>query len=81
MKFIWQRPRTFVVAAVAIAAAAAAVAIGGRPQVVTEPLLGAEWECSRTAFLVTSCSPSNERIKQRAGSVGASHANIIRPSS
>jgi hypothetical protein len=55
MKFIWQRSRTLAIAAVAMAAAGAAVAVG-RPHAVSEPLLGPEWQCSRTAFLVTTCS-------------------------
>ena len=63
MRFIWQRSRTLVIAAVAMVAAGAAVAVG-RPHAVSEPLLGPEWQCSRTAFLVTICSLSSERTKQ-----------------
>jgi hypothetical protein len=73
MRFIWQRSRTLVIAAVAMVAAGAAVAVG-RPHTVSEPLLGPEWQCSRTAFLVTTCSLSSERTKQRATAVSASHA-------
>ena len=58
MKFIWQRSRTFAIAAVAMEAAGAAVAVG-RPHMVSEPLLAMEWQCSRTA-LVTICSQSRE---------------------
>jgi hypothetical protein len=61
MKFIWQRPRTLAIAVVTMIAAGAAVAVGG-PQEVSEPFIGAEWQCSRTAFLVTICSRSSERI-------------------
>ena len=60
MKFIWRRRRTLAIAAVAMAAGAALFA--GRPHVVYEPLLGAEWQCTRTAFLVTTCSHSGEKI-------------------
>ncbi len=62
MKFIWQRSRTLAIAAVAMVAAGAAVAVG-RPHVVSEPLLGTEWQCSRAAFLVTTCSQSSARTK------------------
>jgi hypothetical protein len=30
-----------------------------RPQPVESGLLGAEWSCSRTAFVLTSCSPAS----------------------
>jgi hypothetical protein len=73
MRFIWQRSRTLAIAAVAMVAAGAAIAVG-RPHAVSEPLLGPEWQCSRTAFLVTTCSLSSERTKQRAIAVSASHA-------
>ena len=62
MKFIWQKSRTLAIAAVAMVVAGAAVAVG-RPHVVSEPLLGMEWQCSRTAFLVTTCSQSSDRTK------------------
>lgn len=70
MRFIWQRSRTLAIAAVAMVAVGAAVAVG-RPHAVSEPLLGTEWQCSRTAFLVTICSLSSERTKQRATAVSA----------
>jgi hypothetical protein len=63
MKFIWQRAITLAIVVVAMVAAGAAVAVG-RPHVVSEPRLGAEWQCSRTASLVTTCSQSNERISK-----------------
>ncbi len=28
----------------------------GRPQSVSEPRLGAEWQCSRTALVITICT-------------------------
>ena len=61
MKSIWRRRRTLAIAAVAMAAAGAASYVG-RPRVVHEPLLGTEWHRSRTAFLVTTCSHSSEKI-------------------
>jgi hypothetical protein len=62
MKFIWQRPRTLAIAAVVMVAAGAAAAVGG-PRLVSEPLLGTEWQCSRTVFLVTTCSQSSEKLR------------------
>ena len=62
MKFVWQRWRTLAIGVGAMLAAGAALA-GGRPHVVFEPLLGTEWQCSRTAFLVTTCLQSNEKAK------------------
>ena len=60
MKFIWRRRRLLAIAAVAMVAGAALSV--GHPQVVSEPLLGTEWQCVRTAFLVTTCSQSSEKI-------------------
>ena len=60
MKSIWRRWRTLAIAAVAMAVGVASYV--GRPRVVYEPLLGTEWQCSRTAFLVTTCSHSSEKI-------------------
>jgi hypothetical protein len=28
----------------------------GRPQPVSDPRLGAEWQCSRAAFFITTCT-------------------------
>lgn len=49
-------PKTlaFIAATLASAAAAASIALA-YPQPVAHPLLGEEWQCSRTAFL-TSCT-------------------------
>jgi hypothetical protein len=60
MKFIWKRPRTLAIAAVALVAAAITA---GRPHDVSEPILGTEWQCTRTAFIVTSCSEYGERAR------------------
>jgi hypothetical protein len=60
VKFVWQRPRTLAIAGVALVAAGAAVAVG-RPHLVSEPLLGKEWQCSRTVFFVTTCEPVGEQ--------------------
>ena len=57
MTFIGQRSRTLAIVAVVTVAAGAAIVVG-RPRVVSEPLLGTEWQCVRTAFVLTTCSPS-----------------------
>jgi hypothetical protein len=62
MKSVWQRSRPLAITAVAMLAVGAAAAVV-RPRVVSEPFLGHEWQCSRTAFLVTTCSQSNEKTK------------------
>jgi len=50
--------------------AAGAALAGGRPHVVFEPLLGTEWQCSRTAFLVTSRNPVRKQNSMPPLSVG-----------
>jgi hypothetical protein len=60
VKFVWQRSLTLAIAA--LIAAGVAVA---RPHVVSEPLLGTEWQCSRTAFLITTCAQSSEGMIRR----------------
>jgi hypothetical protein len=62
LKFVWQMSKTLAIAGVALVAVSAAVA-AGRPHMVSEPLLGTEWQCSRTAFLVTTCAQSSETTK------------------
>jgi hypothetical protein len=62
LKFVWQRSRTLAILGIALVAAGAAVE-AGRPYEVSEPLLGTQWQCSRTAFFVTTCAQSSERIK------------------
>ena len=61
MKIIWQSSRTLAIAVVATVAAGAAVVVGC-PHAVSEPLMGPEWQCSRVAFLVTTCSQSREAV-------------------
>ena len=48
------------IAAVALVAAGVAIAVG-HPQEVSEPILGNEWQCSRTVLLVTTCVPVGEQ--------------------
>lgn len=45
----------------AIAAAVTVVAVAGlllgRPQPIESAVLGADWECTQTAFVLTTCEP------------------------
>jgi hypothetical protein len=52
MEFIWQRSSIAIAIVIVLGACAIAVA---RPRSISEPVLGTEWQCSRTAFVVT-CS-------------------------
>jgi hypothetical protein len=42
----------------------------GRPQSVSEPGLGAEWQCSRTAFFITICA-HGQTVPDSRGSAAA----------
>jgi len=59
--------------AVAITIAAAALACGvialGGPRPIESAVLGAEWQCIRTAFVVTTCAP---RMQQATPAMEAS---------
>ena len=59
-KFVRQGSRILAIAAVALVAAGVAIAVG-HPQEVAEPILGNEWQCSRTVLLVTTCVPVGEQ--------------------
>jgi hypothetical protein len=49
-------------------AALVALAIGlGRPQPIENAVLGAAWQCSQTAFIITTCAP---RVQQQATPAG-----------
>jgi hypothetical protein len=43
-------------AAVALAGAAASVSVVAYPKPISSAALGSEWQCTRTAFIWTSCS-------------------------
>lgn len=51
MRSIWQRSRMIAIVAV-IVLGAGAIALA-RPNPISEPVLGTEWQCSRAAFVVT----------------------------
>jgi hypothetical protein len=56
MDFIWRKLRTLGVMALLLITAGMAIAIA-RPHALIDPGLGAEWQCSRTLFIIT-CSHS-----------------------
>jgi hypothetical protein len=57
MEFIWRGWKMLVVMALLLTVGSIAMA-AARPHAVTIPVLGAEWQCSRTLFVLTSCSHS-----------------------
>ncbi|MCK1360310.1 hypothetical protein [Bradyrhizobium sp. 199] len=65
----------------ALAIAFALVAVGGamlllgRPQPIESALLGADWECTQTAFVLTTCAP---RVQQAIPAVETSRKDAIR---
>jgi len=68
MKFFRQSPRMTAITAATVALAGAAVVLG-RPQPVSNAVLGDGWQCVQTALLVTTCSHA---LRQRAPAVETS---------
>jgi hypothetical protein len=66
------RALAITIAAVALACAAIALA---RPKPIESALLGPEWQCSRTAFIVTSCA---QRTQQAATAVESLRKLVLR---
>jgi hypothetical protein len=58
MKANWTTSRLFALTAVVLVAAGTIMAIG-TSRGVTDPMLGPDWQCSRTLLLVTACSHSS----------------------
>jgi len=69
MRFIWQRSSAIAIALV-IVLGAGAIAFA-RPHPIFEPILGTEWQCSRTAFVVT-CNHRRDGALIRDAGVKAS---------
>jgi hypothetical protein len=61
---------TFAVAAVACAALAL-----GRPQPIDSVVLGADWQCTQTAFVLTTCAP---RVQQAVPAVETLRKDAMR---
>jgi hypothetical protein len=53
MKMLWQRSTLLTVLLLLIGSA---VAVAARPRTVSPQMLGAEWWCTRMAFVLTTCS-------------------------
>lgn len=60
MKFNWKPSRMLALTAVLLVAAGTTMAIG-TPRGVFEPMLGPDWQCSRTLLVVTACTYSTVR--------------------
>jgi hypothetical protein len=66
----------------ALAITLAAVTLGGavlllaRPQPVENTVLGSAWECTQTAFILTTCAP---RVQQATPAVETSRKDAVRP--
>ena len=58
-----------------LACVAAAVLLLARPQPVESAVLGADWECTQTAFVFTTCAP---RARGEIPAVETSRENAIR---
>ncbi len=61
--------------AIAVAAVAGAALLLARPQPIESAVLGADWECTRTAFVLTSCAP---RVREAIPAVETSRKDAIR---
>ncbi|MGY4624613.1 hypothetical protein [Bradyrhizobium sp. USDA 4486] len=61
------------VTVLALAAATGAVVLLARPQPINNAVLGGGWECSQTAFVLTTCAP------RTPPAVETSRKDAIRP--
>jgi hypothetical protein len=53
-----------------------AVLLAGRPQPIESTVLGAAWECTQTAFILTSCAP---RAQQAIPAVETTRKEALKP--
>ncbi|PPQ20552.1 hypothetical protein CV770_04025 [Bradyrhizobium sp. AC87j1] len=61
--------------ALALIAVAGAALLLARPQPIESAVLGADWECTQTAFVLTTCAP---RLQQAIPAVETSRKDAIR---
>jgi len=59
----------------ALASVAGAALLLARPQPIESAVLGADWECTRTAFVLTSCAP---RLQEAIPAVETARKDAIR---
>ena len=62
--------------AVVVAALAGATLLLARPQPIESAVLGTDWECTQTAFVLTTCAL---RVQQANPAVETSRKDAIRP--
>ncbi|UWU89256.1 hypothetical protein [Bradyrhizobium sp. CB1015] len=62
--------------AFALASVAGAALLLARPQPIESAVLGADWECTRTAFVLTSCAP---RVQEAIPAVETSRRDPVPP--
>ena len=62
--------------AVVVAALAGATLLLARPQPIESAVLGSDWECTQTAFVLTTCAP---RVPQAIPAAETSRKEAIRP--
>lgn len=67
--------KAFAIAFVLASVAGAAVQLA-RPQPIESAVLGAGWECSQTAFVLTTCAP---RVQRAIPAVETSRKDAIPP--
>lgn len=70
---IFRRSPKALAIAVAVAALAGAALLFARPQPIDSAVLGADWECTQTAFVLTTCAP------RATPAVETSRKDAIRP--
>lgn len=61
----------------AVAAVACAALLFGRPHPIESAVLGTGWECTQTAFVLTTCAP---RVQQVIPAVETLRKDATRPS-
>lgn len=61
--------------AIALAGVAGTALLLARPQPIESAVLGADWECTRTAFVLTSCAP---RVQEAIPAVETLRKDAIR---
>lgn len=61
--------------AIALTLVAGAALLRARPQPIESAVLGADWECTRTAFVLTTCAP---RVQRAIPAVETSRKDAIR---
>jgi hypothetical protein len=54
-------PRSLALAMLVIAALAWVAVALTRPELIDSALLGSEWQCHKTAFVITTCAPQTQR--------------------